>query len=169
MSQAQPEQDIIVVGGGVIGSCLARALCELGSRGDPCSASPAHGGDPASSAPRPPRVLLLERCEVAAAASGRAGGFLARDWSAGALGSLSFDLHAQLAQQYGGAARWGYRRLSALSVAAGGGGSRRRSAGGVVAAAPWIDGAMKGAPVEVLATEETAAQVTPVRALLRGR
>ena len=51
-------------------------------------------------------------------ASGFAGGFLAEDWfseSVSALGKLSFDEHARLAREFGGAERWGYRRSTGVS------------------------------------------------------
>ncbi|ROW13702.1 hypothetical protein VPNG_04531 [Cytospora leucostoma] len=56
--------------------------------------------------------------ELFAAASGNAGGFLARDWfgpGAASLGALSFDEHRRLAAAHDGARRWGYSRSTALS------------------------------------------------------
>lgn len=52
-------------------------------------------------------------------ASGKAGGFLARDWHRGPtapLGALSFDLHQALSDEHNGAERWGYRRVTTLQV-----------------------------------------------------
>jgi hypothetical protein len=52
-------------------------------------------------------VTVVERTDVACAASGKAGGFLARDWCDGApLGRLArrgFELHADLAVRFDGA------------------------------------------------------------------
>ncbi|GLR86319.1 NAD(P)/FAD-dependent oxidoreductase [Bradyrhizobium iriomotense] len=83
---------VIVCGGGVIGACTAYFL----SRGDI-------------------DVTVVERSEIAAAASGKAGGFLARDWCAGtpldALARRSFTLHAQLPHEVAG--DWAYRRMTA--------------------------------------------------------
>ena len=48
-----------------------------------------------------------------ASASGRAGGFLARDWfspSLAGLGALSFSEHKRLADEHGGREKWGYMR-----------------------------------------------------------
>ena len=60
-------------------------------------------------------VIVVERTAVAAAASGKAGGFLALDWCAGtpldALARRSFALHAHLPDEIAG--DWGYRRMSA--------------------------------------------------------
>ena len=54
---------------------------------------------------------------MAAAASGKAGGFLALDWCAGtpldALARRSFALHAALPHEIAG--DWGYRRMTAYS------------------------------------------------------
>ena len=66
---------VVIVGGGVIGCSTAYFL----------SLKPSC------------QVILVEQCIVAAAASGKAGGFLARDWCSEPLAALaerSFDLHA---------------------------------------------------------------------------
>ena len=68
---------VAICGGGVIGACTAYFLTQRGID-----------------------VTVVERTEVAAAASGKAGGFLALDWCAGspldALARRSFALHAAL-------------------------------------------------------------------------
>lgn len=85
---------VIICGGGVIGACAAYCLSRRGVD-----------------------VTVVEQTAVACAASGKAGGFLALDWSAGspldALARRSFQLHADLAVDLGG--DWGYRRLSTYS------------------------------------------------------
>src|SRR5262249_60183201 len=67
-------------------------------------------------------TTVIERCGVACAASGKAGGFLALDWCDGSplapLARKSFQLHAELAQPLG--ADYGYRRLTTPALAAGG-------------------------------------------------
>src|SRR5258708_29560070 len=84
----------VICGGGVIGACTAYFLSRRGIE-----------------------VIVVERAEVAAAASGKAGGFLALDWCAGSpLGALarrSFGLHAALPDEVAG--NWGYRRMTAYS------------------------------------------------------
>src|ERR1700761_7993571 len=91
---------VVICGGGGIGACTAYFLGR-------------HGIE----------VIVVERTEVAAAASGKAGGFLALDWCAGtpldALARRSFALHAALADEVAG--DWGYRRMNAYGgfVAAG--------------------------------------------------
>ena len=62
---------------------------------------------------------VVERSEVACAASGKAGGFLARGWGSGPTRQLheaSFDLHEELARDLN---LEGYRKLPTLQVAAG--------------------------------------------------
>jgi glycine/D-amino acid oxidase-like deaminating enzyme len=85
---------VVICGSGVIGVCTAYFLGQ-------------HGIE----------VIVVERTEVAAAASGKAGGFLALDWCAGtpldALARRSFQLHAELASELSG--DWGHRPMSAYS------------------------------------------------------
>src|SRR3979490_479169 len=85
---------VVIGGGGVIGACTALFLS-------------CRGID----------VTVVESTEVAAAASGKAGGFLALDWCAGppldALARRSFALHAALPNEIPG--DWGYRRMTAYS------------------------------------------------------
>ena len=85
---------VVICGGGVIGACTAYFLSRRGID-----------------------VTVVERTEVAAAASGKAGGFLALDWCVGtpldALARRSFALHAALPNEIAG--DWGYRRMTAYS------------------------------------------------------
>lgn len=116
-------QHVIVCGGGVIGCCTAYYLGKLGAK-----------------------VTLVEKTEIACAASGKAGGFLALDWCDGsavqALARASFALHAQLAEELGGE-RYGYRRVGSLSVTV----EEPLSPQDRVPKAgtpAWIDGSIKG-------------------------
>jgi glycine/D-amino acid oxidase-like deaminating enzyme len=85
---------VVICGGGVIGACTAYFLGRQGIE-----------------------VIVVERADVAAAASGKAGGFLALDWCVGtpldALARRSFHLHAELASELSG--DWGHRPMSAYS------------------------------------------------------
>jgi glycine/D-amino acid oxidase-like deaminating enzyme len=82
---------IVICGGGVIGAALAYYLSL-----------------------RRARPVVIERHEIAGAASGKSGGFLALDWCRGTpldrLARRSFMLHAELAETLGNP--WGYRRLA---------------------------------------------------------
>lgn len=104
-------------------------------------------------------VTVVERTAVAAAASGKSGGFLALDWCDGSpLGPLarrSFALHDELAAELGHP--WGYRRVQTLSVAASARRTLRRTRD---AGLPeWI---APGAVLQQrLGTPATTAQVDP--------
>lgn len=124
---------VLVLGGGAIGTSVAYALASRGAD-----------------------VTLVERHAVAGAASGKSGGFLARDWCDGTpvmhLARRSFDLHAAFDARLGGG--WGYRRMTTFSGAIGG---RRTSSRQPVPG--WI-----GPEVRLghrLGTAETTAQVHP--------
>ncbi|MFK4509527.1 FAD-binding oxidoreductase [Bradyrhizobium daqingense] len=97
---------VVICGGGVIGACIAWFLQRRGID-----------------------VIVVESTEVAAAASGKAGGFLARDWCAGtpldALARRSFALHAELAGEIAG--DWGHRPMTAYSGFVVGDGDARRN------------------------------------------
>jgi glycine/D-amino acid oxidase-like deaminating enzyme len=86
---------VMICGGGVISACTAYFLSRRGID-----------------------VTVVERTEVAAAASGKAGGFLALDWCAGtaldALARRSFAIHATLPGEITG--DWGYQRMTTYST-----------------------------------------------------
>lgn len=126
--------DTIIIGAGVVGCCLAQRLARPGLR-----------------------LLVVDGASAACAASGRSGGFLASDWSDGPLGelsALSFSLHNQLAAEFDGARRWGYRRLTTVSAPFAARGSKAPDS------IPWLDGAAAG-KVSTMGTPDTTAQITP--------
>src|SRR5215475_7816997 len=106
-------------------------------------------------------TTVIERCGIACAASGKAGGFLALDWCDDSplapLARKSFALHAELAQTLGVA--YGYRRLTTLAVAASAHG--RPGTSQVPDELAWLD--RHGLPYAVLGTPATTAQVHPAR------
>jgi glycine/D-amino acid oxidase-like deaminating enzyme len=137
---------VVICGAGVIGAAVAYYLSLRGVT-----------------------ATVVERCGVACAASGKAGGFLALDWCddspLAALARMSFQLHAELAQTLG--TDYGYRRLTTLAVAASAKVSRRKRPASEAYA--WLDG--HGVPYAVLGTPTTTAQVHPAQftqALLRA-
>lgn len=76
-----------------------------------------------------PSIHLVEASPTLfASASGFAGGFIAADWfapSVAALGKLSFEEHARLAQEFNGRGRWGYARSTGISYSKGSGTTKR--------------------------------------------
>jgi glycine/D-amino acid oxidase-like deaminating enzyme len=82
---------IVICGGGAIGAAIAYFTSRRGAR-----------------------PVIIERHEVAGAASGKSGGFLALDWCRGTpvdqLAQRSFEVHAELSSELGNP--WGYRRLT---------------------------------------------------------
>ena len=135
---AAPER-VVILGAGIIGAATAYYLA---LRGVPAT--------------------LVERHQVAGAASGKAGGFLALDWCDGspmeALARKSFALHRELADLIPDT---DYRPLATLMVSA--------AAGEVLPGEPpeplqWLDRCqVRG----LLGSPETTAQVHPAR-LTRG-
>ena len=131
---------VLICGGGVIGVSIAYFLSLRGIE-----------------------AVVVERTGVANAASGKSGGFLARDWCDGtpvaALARRGFDLHAELAASLGGRGGrdWGYRRVEALGVVAGEGRDMSRFAR--LPSPDWLgaDSAVHGR----LSTAETTAQIHP--------
>ncbi|HEX3883366.1 MAG TPA: FAD-dependent oxidoreductase [Stellaceae bacterium] len=134
---------VLVCGGGVIGASIAFFLSERGIR-----------------------VTVAESTGVANAASGKSGGFLARDWCEGSplapLARRSFDLHAELAERLN--EDWGYRRMDTFGGHAGF--TRRREGPRPVG---WLSGEVSIG--QKLGTTATTAQVVPAaftRAMMRG-
>ncbi|VFQ75307.1 unnamed protein product [Cuscuta campestris] len=141
MEAAQPKR-VVVCGGGVIGVCTAYFWSKKGAK-----------------------VTLVEKSSIACAASGKAGGFLARDWCDGgplsALARASFDLHRSLAEELDGPQSYGYRPLTALSVSVEESPPSVLSRGRRSPALPsWVDGPAKGP--KTIGTTDTTAQVHPL-------
>ena len=136
-SSAEGGHDVVICGGGIIAASIAYYLTRRGVK-----------------------PLVVERTSVGAAASGKAGGFLARGWGDGtpteALHRVSFDLHAELAEEL---KLETYRRIPTLQV--------RTRPGGPAQSPPardWLDG-----PEVVSASvmDTSTAQVTPLELTTR--
>jgi glycine/D-amino acid oxidase-like deaminating enzyme len=126
---------VLICGGGVIGAAIAYFLSRRGAE-----------------------ALVIERVGLACAASGKAGGFLARDWCDGtplqALARRSFALHARLAREIG--EDWGYRPLTTYGGVAG------RSSTGLRGGAYEIDWLSPTVRIgQCLGSTKTTAQVHP--------
>ncbi|KAJ2548599.1 hypothetical protein EV175_004765, partial [Coemansia sp. RSA 1933] len=95
-------ETIIVIGAGIVGVSTAYFTAKRISE---------EYGDSSER----PRVVLVEQSEAGSSASGKSGGFLARQWSDGTdteqLAQFGYDLHARLAAEFNGAEQWGYRAL----------------------------------------------------------
>lgn len=115
--EKKPGRRIVICGGGVIGAATAYFLSQRGAR-----------------------PIVIERHEVAGAASGKSGGFLALDWCRGTpldrLARRSFALHAELAEALGNP--WGFRRLDTYGGHAAEGKTMGRI-GGRPARLPWLN------------------------------
>lgn len=130
---------IVICGAGAIGASVAFFLARRGAR-----------------------PLIVDRARPAAAASGRAAGFLALDWNAGTpldeLARASFGLHRELAGELG-AERLGHRPMDALMTAAADDGDLERYRG--LPNPGWLDGNVVAH--QVIGGEATTAQVDPLR------
>ena len=130
--------NIVICGGGVIGASVAYFLAERGIA-----------------------TTLVEREDIACAASGKSGGFIARDWCDGQpqaeLARASFDLHAELARTLD--ADYGYRRIDTLLVAGSDRGGFDRYGG--TASPDWLDG--RCAVHSAIGSSRTTATIHPER------
>lgn len=108
---------VVVCGGGAIGASTAYFLSRRGAD-----------------------VVVVERTGVANASSGKAGAFLAFDWSRGspldALSRRSFMLHARLAEELDD--DWGYHRVETYGAYAAPGGSRYGARGAARPSGEWL-------------------------------
>lgn len=133
---------VVVCGGGIIGVCTAYFLAKKDAA-----------------------VTLVEKSDVACAAFGKAGGFLALDWcDGGPVGSLaraSFALHRSLSQELNGPQSYGYRPLTTLgvSITESDSTSSASKSSGISAVPSWIDGPARSP--RTIGTPETTAQVHP--------
>ena len=144
----------VIIGAGIIGTSTAYYLSESS-----ISQSDIH--------------LIEPSPQLFASASGYAAGFLARDWFSrplSSLGTLSFDLHKQLADVNNGQEKWGYSRStgSSLEETVGEGGEDWLSEGVSRVRAAKTSGPVDGdspawlttcGKLDVISTGDTTAQV----------
>ncbi|KQK20894.1 putative oxidoreductase C1F5.03c [Brachypodium distachyon] len=142
---AAPPRRVVVCGGGVVGACTAYFL--------------------STHAASPTVPTLIEKSSPACAASGKAGGFLALDWSdstpsLSALARASFALHGRLAAALDGADAYGFRPVHTLSVSLPSHPISPSSPPHPLLP-PWVDPSASAAPPRELGTPATTAQVHP--------
>ncbi|KAJ3060494.1 U2 small nuclear RNA auxiliary factor 2, partial [Podochytrium sp. JEL0797] len=89
-------KQIVILGGGITGVCTAYYL---------------RLKDPSAQI-----TIVDSEGSIAPCASGRAGGFLARDWPESPLSALSFQMHEDLANKHNGETEWLYRPVETFSV-----------------------------------------------------
>jgi glycine/D-amino acid oxidase-like deaminating enzyme len=94
----------VIVGAGIIGVSTAYFLSHTPSRNQDHT------------------ITILDPSPAASGASGKAAGFIARNWTGSATASLedlSFRLHKELSQDYGGDEKWGYRQCRVVAAVGG--------------------------------------------------
>jgi glycine/D-amino acid oxidase-like deaminating enzyme len=130
--------NVVICGAGVVGAAIAYFLSLRGIG-----------------------AVVVERCDVACAASGKSGGFLALDWCDGtpleALAQESFALHAGLAESLD--TDYGYRRVETFQLAASLRGNLKRYRR--MPPPDWLDG--NCAIYSALGSQATTAQLHPER------
>ena len=131
-------QNIVIAGGGIIGNSISYYLAKRGIR-----------------------ATLIDPVGISPAASGKAGGFLAKTWSdyspyLGPLQRRSFDLHAEIAEEFGHE-KVDYRRLTAAAVSITSGGATPKSK--KLKGVEWAD--LNAIGYQNLGNEDEIAQVHP--------
>jgi glycine/D-amino acid oxidase-like deaminating enzyme len=100
MPSLPAEQSVVILGAGVIGLSTAYYI--------------------STSSQPPANIYVLDSSPILfQCASGRAAGFIAKDWfnsSLSELGELSFRLHRELSDRFNGRQLWGYSESVALSL-----------------------------------------------------
>ncbi|OWT41299.1 cytoplasmic protein [Cryptococcus neoformans] len=140
MTPSSSPRNIVVIGGGIAGVSTAYFLSTHPQR------------SPSTS------ITIVEGTNIAAAASGFSGGFLAKDWhgsSTSSLSEFSFDLHASLAKEFGGKEKWGYRTVETLSIE-----TDATSMSKKASPLPWLRNGLVQSS-RVLGSHTTTAQVHP--------
>ncbi|EEB09177.2 cytoplasm protein [Schizosaccharomyces japonicus yFS275] len=143
-SDNQEVADVLIIGGGIVGVCTAFFITKR-----------------PEFAQGKLRVVLLEENDIACAASGKAGGFLALDWHGKpteSLSTLSYRLHEKLAEEYNGAKKWDYRKVKTLSMSLMPAGNSQKLPEDM----PWFD-TQCVEKYSTLGTPSTTSQIQPYK------
>jgi glycine/D-amino acid oxidase-like deaminating enzyme len=168
-------QNIVIVGGGIQGMSVAYHLAErIRNRVDEVSSSSSSSSSISATTTKTTTITILEANELASAASGKGGGFMARSWGDGTatqgLHELSFDRYEELCPKIGCRS---YRKLPVLSVTpnqgrqnnngggGGGGISKGRKANYANLLPDWLDGDESIRMISPMGYGQDTAQVTP--------
>lgn len=144
------ELEVCIIGGGIVGASTAFYLTHSSH----------------SNQLLPSKVTIVDCLGIAQCASGYSGGFMAKDWHGASTSSLanhSFRLHSELAEKYSGDKKWGYRKLSALSLKL----IHQTSESKKVEKfnpklnPDWLEPSLKVSERSQIGNEETCAQVQP--------
>ncbi|KAI4191397.1 MAG: hypothetical protein LQ348_003531 [Seirophora lacunosa] len=99
MGSVPERRHIVIIGGGVVGTCIAYFI---------------------ASHPRYDRsthaVTVLEASSIGGGASGKAGGVIATWADPSCIAPLSYRLHCELAEKHGGIQAWGFRNVYCADV-----------------------------------------------------
>jgi len=137
--QASSSSNIVIAGGGVVGTSIAYFLAK-----------------------RDVPVILVDPVGIAPAASAKAGGLLARDWRDGTaleeLQQKGFDLHQELADELGSETIQ-YRRLTCAAVAVDEDRAVQKPPSRKLKDVEWVDLGVCGSTI--MGNEDTIAQVHP--------
>lgn len=133
---------ICIIGGGIIGASIAFHLSEAG-----CT-----------------HITIIERTNIACGASGRAGGFLAKNWRSGAEGKFSessFLAHSELAKRLKNEFSIDvmYRRLTTYNISVDENDDKNKQINDKQSLPNWITANVH--EKEMLGNEDTTAQVHP--------
>lgn len=107
----------VIVGSGIIGISTAYYLSHFTLNEDPTKVSAGN----VQGTRREHYIHLVDPAPVLFehVASGKAAGFLARNWfspSVAELGAFSFDLHKQLAETFDGRSKWGWSQTTVINL-----------------------------------------------------
>lgn len=163
---------IVIVGAGIIGCTTAYYLSR-----HPAIATKSQPSDSTSpSSVGPTQITIVEASKVGPAqgASGKAGGLVARWAKPEGLACLSFEEHVRLAEEFGGAERWGWRLIEVgewrgrvdgqngiLEQVSGEGASKEKVRKGLPSDLTWVNDQLMDSYTPIVAARGDSAQVHP--------